>query len=369
MTASAARLPLLDLLKGGAAQLIVLHHIAAYGPLAAAAAELAPGLSAWFYDYARMAVQVFLVTGGFLAARALTPQGPADPSPPGALLPLLGRRYLRLVLPYLAALMLAVSAAALADHWLDDEMIPARATLRQWLAHLLLLQGVLGIESLSAGVWYIAIDFQLFALLAGLVHLSRRAGPRRGTLLLAATSAGALAALFGFNRDPAWDHVAWYFLASYGLGAAAWWALRSPAARLVFGGLLLATGVALIVDFRLRLLLAAAVAGLLFLAHPGGQALRSRFARLPDWLGRTSYALFLVHFPVCLLANAAFAVSGWDSPVAVALAVLLTWAVSLLLADRFHRHVERPASALRLSWPAPFAVRDARAVRRPPRAD
>lgn len=33
---------------------------------------------AWLYDYARMAVQVFLVLGGYLAAASLAPGWPAS---------------------------------------------------------------------------------------------------------------------------------------------------------------------------------------------------------------------------------------------------------------------------------------------------
>jgi hypothetical protein len=46
--------------------------------------------------------------------------------------------------PYLAAIGLAIIAAAIADRWLDDEAIPARASFMQWLAHATLLHGLLG---------------------------------------------------------------------------------------------------------------------------------------------------------------------------------------------------------------------------------
>ena len=54
-------MPLIDAFKALASQLIVLHHLAAYGPLSVAARQIAPGTVDWLYDYARMAVQVFLV--------------------------------------------------------------------------------------------------------------------------------------------------------------------------------------------------------------------------------------------------------------------------------------------------------------------
>ena len=92
-------MPLVDALKALASQLIVLHHFSAYGPLADALDDLVPALAAWLFDYGRMAVQIFLVVGGFLAARSLAPQGQAAFARP---LALLWQRYRRLVLPFAA---------------------------------------------------------------------------------------------------------------------------------------------------------------------------------------------------------------------------------------------------------------------------
>lgn len=142
------RMPLIDAFKAVASQLIVFHHFAAYGPLSVAARQLAPLTVDWLYDYARMAVQAFLVVAGFLAARGLSPGGQALAGSP---LPLIGKRYLRLAIPYFAAIALAIGGAALADVWLDDEAIPARPHLVQLVAHALLLHSLLDVDALSAG--------------------------------------------------------------------------------------------------------------------------------------------------------------------------------------------------------------------------
>ena len=156
---SAGRMPLVDALKAIASQLIVLHHLSAYGPLSAAAHEALPGTMEWLYDYARIAVQVFLAVAGFLAARGLAADGRATFGNP---LALIWRRYLRLALPYFAALALAIAGAALADVWLDDEAIPAPPHLVQLVAHALLLHSLLGADALSAGmacgwVWFAVV--------------------------------------------------------------------------------------------------------------------------------------------------------------------------------------------------------------------
>ena len=119
----ASRLPFVDAVKAIGSQLIVLHHLAFYGPMAAAAHELAPGLIDWLADYARIAVQAFLVVGGFLAARSLAPDGvlAAALRPPRVIV----RRYLRLVLPLAGAIALALACAAIARRWMTDDAIPA----------------------------------------------------------------------------------------------------------------------------------------------------------------------------------------------------------------------------------------------------
>ncbi len=89
------RLPGIDALKGLACLLIVLHHLAFYGPMSDVVHRHIPWLTNWLYDYGRMAVQVFLVVGGFLAAASLAPQGVARFKQSGRLI---FQRYRRLLL-------------------------------------------------------------------------------------------------------------------------------------------------------------------------------------------------------------------------------------------------------------------------------
>lgn len=339
-----ARQTHIDALKLIASQLIVLHHFVAYGPLAEALSEAAPALTDWFYDYARMAVQVFLVLGGYLAVRSLAPMGQMRlNSPWRALL----QRYQRLILPFLAALLLAVASAALARQWLSADFIPAAPTWRQALSHAALLHGLLGYDSLSAGVWYVAIDFQLFALTTLLLWLGR--SPRWPQALLLGLM---LASLFFFNRDAGWDNWALYFFGAYGMGAAAFWAgnSRRPGWRL---GLLAGVGLlALALDFRGRIALALAVAlllGLLQWRHntaPARAALPASLSQAIGLLGQTSYALFLVHFSVLMIGNALFARLGLGGTWPAVLVLLGCWAACLGLAVLFERGVEAPLSRL-----------------------
>lgn len=339
-----SRHTLLDALKAAGSQLIVLHHLSAYGPLAEDLHRLAPALAGWLYDYARMAVQIFLVLGGFLAVQHLGPMATAHVSLRLAVL----RRYQRLVLPFLAALLLAVLAAALARPWLHEDFVPAAPTWRQVLAHALLLQDVFGIEALSAGVWYVAIDFQLFLLLAVLMRLGYRAHPRQRLTVLLVLGL-TLASLLLFNRRPELESWALYFFGSYGLGAAAWWAGRARHPRAALA-LLAAMGLgALWLEFRARIALAVLVALLLgWLAwrrrHPPAHkpSLPEALRRFLNRQGQRSYALFLIHFPLLLVCNALYAQLRQPGPAVLLATVLAYWLGGLALAYAFERWVETP---------------------------
>jgi len=341
MSQPSNRMPLIDAFKAIASQLIVLHHLSAYGPLSVAAQGILPGPLGWLYDYARIAVQVFLVIGGFLAARGLSGEGQALAGSP---LPLIWKRYLRLAIPYLAAIFLAIVGAAIADRWMDDEAIPARATFMQWLAHAFMLQSLLGFDSLSAGVWYIAIDFQLFALMAILLWAGRF------RLVAPALVLGAAAAsLFWFNRDAEWDNWALYFFGSYGLGAAAWWASDRKQLSAWLGVVATVVIAALIVDFRLRIAVALVVALALGFSRRSGLLEQWPNARPLAFFGKISYSVFLIHFPICLIVNALFSHFGLTSPGVALLGMAIAWSASNAAGTLFYRWVESPAASQRIT--------------------
>jgi peptidoglycan/LPS O-acetylase OafA/YrhL len=296
-------------------------------------------------------VQVFLVVGGFLAAKSLCPKGNSTlPNP----LEIVWRRYAKLVPPFLAATGLAIAASAWAGHWMEHYSISAPPQLAQLLAHAFLLQDILGYASVSAGAWYVAIDFQLYAATVLLLWLSGNlAGRPAPWLQPALIAAAASASLLYFNRDPDWDVWALYFFGSYGLGILAWWAgdrVRRPAATLpLLATMLLPTLAGLAIDFRSRIALALTVACLLVLAGRLRLAASHRAAALINYLGRISYSVFLVHFPVCLIVNAAFTRFASAAPLVQAGGMLLAWGASLAAGAAFHRWVEIPLGHL----PAP----------------
>jgi peptidoglycan/LPS O-acetylase OafA/YrhL len=368
-------MPLLDAVKGLACLVIVGHHLTRYGPMPEIAFPLAPALIHWLSTDGRLAVQVFLVIAGFLAAGSIAPPGRLNTTNPVARV---ARRYGRLVMPYLAALTFSVVVAALVRPWLHDDAVPGAPDLMQLVAHGLLLQDLLGYDALSAGVWYVAIDFQLFVLALAVVGfaawmerrwaargvrnardtLDRAAHDLRAHWLAVAIVLGlATGSLVFFNLHAELDATALYFFGAYGLGMLTFWIgcadrpgrAGNPASWRVGLFLLALLGAsALAFDWRSRIAIALVTA----LAIAAAQHLRwLESPRWPAWarplaqLGRMSYSLFLIHFPVILLVSALVGRWAPAAPWVDAMGMLAALALSLAAASLLYRRVElRPAT-------------------------
>jgi peptidoglycan/LPS O-acetylase OafA/YrhL len=341
----------IDLAKILAAHFIVLHHFTAYGPLAESWDTATVALTGWLFDYGRMAVQVFLVIGGYLAAMGLAPQGKLKAAAPWRPI---AQRYLRLAPSYAVALLLTIAASLFANQWLDSDFIPGTPDIGQFAAHLALLNGFVDFEPLTVGTWYVAMDFQLFALLTLMLWVGRR----WARWMVAAM---AIASLFYFNLNESRSDWAPYFFGAYGMGAIAWWAGRSKHAVRYLTLLALIGAAALLWDFRLRIALAGATAlmlgvGLWHRTRIAAPPVLPNTARyMPGWLtpvisalARSSYALFLVHFSVLILANTWFAQLHTSRSITVWCMLIGAWAVSQAVALVFERWVERPLSQLKL---------------------
>ena len=99
---------------------------------------------------------------------------------------------------------------------------------------------------------------------------------------------------------------------------------------------------ALAVDYRSRIALALIVACALFLFGRARTPSQGRAWRIVNALGRISYAVFLVHFPVSLLVNALFIAYVPLEPEWQALGMLTAWGASLAAGAAFYRWVEVP---------------------------
>jgi peptidoglycan/LPS O-acetylase OafA/YrhL len=339
------RLPLIDWVKALAAQAIVLHHLALYGPMARLAGDRYTNLISIFYEYGLLAVQAFLVVGGFLAVRGLAPDGRLNTKNP---LDMLWKRYQRLVPPFAIALILAVMGSWFASHWMNDASLIELGSIKEMAhrfgSHLVLLHNIIGAEALTAGVWYVAIDFQLFAILLGILCLSERCYqlklkelPWAEVLVFSAM----LLSLLVFNRNPNLDVWGIYFVGSYGLGAMAYWVSKRGNNALMLS-VVVAALLALAIEFRLRIAVAVVVAMLLmWVSQQESWLLRLR-SRLVAFLSKISYGTFLIHFPICLLFNAFFERFVQHTPSFALFGLFVAWIMSIAAGALFERWVEQP---------------------------
>ena len=309
----------------------------------------------WLFEYGRYAVQIFLVMAGYLAAQSLTRYANAKFSANG-LLKVILNRYLRLFAPYTAALILTIACAYIARFWVNDEFVGESETLSQFLAHLFFIQGILGLDSISAGAWYIAIDWQLYSVLAILLIFF----PRYQAMIWV-ISALAVASLLFFNRSGLYEAYFIYFIGSYGLGVLAYLAKyfeNQEVNRLAKIALLLIGLIIAISSFQQiwpRNFLAWFVAmALLFWgnkSYPSTGKGKSFFLRALTWGSQRSYCAFLIHFALILLANTLYIVTGLHAHESGALAIILMLGVvgcSTIAANYLYRAVEVPALKLKI---------------------
>ncbi|WP_291810440.1 acyltransferase [Limnobacter sp.] len=333
----------IDLLKALASQIIVVHHLLLYTPMSPALQAKWPGLLGFIADEGRYVVQIFLVIAGFLAAQSLL--GLLDKAREVAVWTLFKKRFLRLAKPFWVAIAVAVMLGWLGGKIAMHSEVSDLPGFTQLLAHVFLLHDIVEVEALSAGVWYVAIDLQLYAVLVLMAWTSQRTGglkllgPQQGLLLLAV--AMSVASLLVWNRNAEHDEWAWYFFGAYGLGVAAHWAQREG--KVVWFSLLIVglLGISLWIEWRERLLLTG-VTALLLMNSARIESLVSVIVQGPvRWLGDISYSVFLIHYGIAVFASSVVIALGLESFGAMLLAFLLTWVLSVAAGWVLYWGVER----------------------------
>ena len=321
-----------DVLKVVAAQFIVWHHFSAYGPMADTMTLMWPQLMEWLYRYARLAVQVFLVVGGYLAAQSVMHKPIQNP------LISIAKRYLRLVPFYVFALALISLAVAVSRNTIHADWLPNEPTLWQFVAHGLLVHDIFGFEALSSGAWYVAIDFQLYALLILLCYALQSPTNKRLSIAVALLCA---ASMWQFNRVDELDIWAIYFFAAYGLGVLAAWAKRSTFDAQVFWiTALLAVG-ALWFEYRTRLTLAL-ITAIWLVIKPKGMVHWTPMKRVVHRLSNSAYVLFLTHFGLIVLFSAMWNTSHFYDPTTAFALTGFAWFCSVGLGLFLHEKAEVP---------------------------
>jgi peptidoglycan/LPS O-acetylase OafA/YrhL len=350
---------LIDFLKVFAALVIILHHLSSYGQIAQDARALLPAIMGFLFDYGRFAVQIFLVMAGYLATQSLVRYANTKFSGQ-QLLRLIFNRYLRLFSPYLVALTFTICCAWIARFWVNDEFVGETETLGQFVAHLFFLQGILGLDSISAGAWYVAIDWQLYSVLAILL-LSFSSYQTMIWLL----SIVAVSSLLYFNRSSQYESYFIYFLGSYTLGILAYLAKNysDQKIRVLAKFLLMAIGVLILIssaqEIWPRNILAWIAALFLFIwgnspypsSEQGCKSLQQTIYQAIAWGSQRSYSAFLIHFAFILLANTIYIAWGLHTHASGLVAIglmLLVVICSVITANYLYRWIELPAAKWKL---------------------
>lgn len=405
-----------DSLRGIASLAVACYHITRYGPLADSAREVIPGLLQGVFDRGWVGVQVFFVISGFVIAYSVRKARVT----PAYIANYALRRSLRLDPPYWTTIAVVLLLHAILSLGLKmtsplDVPDPLEPELSSWvvLGHLLYIHKILGYDSLSAGFWTLCIEVQFYLIYVvgmGLVQAISRficanrwtndlvdpappesqlapaaalpSSPAENDELLGIIQArwqlllfGGLAvgSLFYFNLDRRFDNWIIYFFCLFFLGVLAWWTLAGQTPAVVFWiytGLILqrliATGGFSSFDQSLELKAALLTGVSIYLT---GRA--NRLTCTLDWwwlqsLGRISYSLYLIHFPVSHVVTtcAERFLGSPPAPGVAALVLAVALAASIGAAQVLYVCVEAPS--VRLA--ARFRYRETRSLPAEPAA-
>ena len=349
--------PFIDAIRGVASLIILAHHLLTYVPRTDETLAAVPVLHHVVWWYGGLATQVFLVISGFVGGVSLARATP-EAADLGRLLLV---RYLRLALPAVATLLFAIGLYAIVPpSWaafsLFDEISAPGV-----LAHVAFLQDVLGYPSLLAGFWYLSIDWQCNAVMCLLIivqdailrrlpGLSRSAPSRfvRGLAVVGLPMLVALLSLFLWNGAVAHETYATYFFGIVFLGTLAGLAVAGRIQPVIFWAYVAAVAGAAGVQSRPHLAVAVVAGVTIYLLARRQPSAASRADSLPllGWLGRISYALFLVHYPTIWAVTSVARGIGGDSAAASWPSLVAAVAASLVAAVLLHRLVEVPTLAL-----------------------
>lgn len=326
----------LDGLRGIAAMAVVLSHIAAmvWVPFL----DKTPVPSAWVYALWHLgapAVDLFLVLSGYVVAKSLMRR--RQEYVPYAL-----SRYIRLA-PIAWIGVLAGIALRNVDILPPPGTTIGLLALRQPIGMMdlmgftTLVTPILNAQLVNVPLWTISIEMQAAFLMPPLAWAATR-WPR-------AIVPVALAILIGTGLAINYDYP--FIFAGFVYGAALAALERRipkaprPVALAVVGLAVLMSRHVLGTDDPFMRLVCAAGATLLILAVQQGAWKRFLRSRPAQWLGRLSYPLYAIHWPIMAAATMTL---GWD--IAPGLAAAASLPLILIAAAFLRRHVDQPSVTL-----------------------
>ncbi len=340
-----SRFAALDGLRAVAALSVALWHFQSSVPRLDA---LLPQWTSRAIAHANVGVEIFFVLSGFAVARSLV----GAELGARALGRFMLRRTVRLDPPYLLTLAIVVTLALV-----NPAAWPVHLSLGRVIAHVLYLQGLLGMPNLLGIYWTLALEIQLYFVCALLMTFGQR------VRILARGRTETVPANHGFSallclsvilanafslmpHEPRWNDtfVPWWPV--FCLGVLTERALRLPPAR----GWLLAAVTYLFVSIHWRFQIGAAVAvGTVFALVSAAFLPPVRWilaSRVLTELGLRSYSFYLLH---SLVGGMAMHVVSAHLPLSAAgdgLRLFVAFAVSGAASWLLWRLVEVPAQRL-----------------------
>ncbi len=301
----------------------------------------------------RGGVQVLLVISGFVIAYTLrnTWMNPRE------VLLFLGRRLVRLVPAYWTTLGVVILVDMVSQQ-IGELPSPFEGgiSLARISAHLTFLQDIFGHESFSAGIWTLCIEMQ-FYLVAVLGWLIAQRAFRRPQVNEPRPSARAIysvfapfafISLFYWRGMDSTESLVIHFLWMFFLGMATWWTLDGTISLVAFG---LIAGIAtmeLVLFEKNQFENLVALSTALAILVAGRQQKLDQWLNWPwlQYLGRISYSLYLIHFPVChLLVSAGWKFFSHSPTLTQAMFILIgSLVASLLAAHAMYQLVEFPSA-------------------------
>lgn len=348
--APAVRFVFVDGLRGLAALGIALYHIWRYEPLPYPSLEFVPPIVDWLLLRTWIGVQFLLVVSGFVIAYTLRNTWVT----PREAVSFVVRRIVRLLPPYWVTIGLVVLLHFVCVPWwgwpspFEDSL-----SARRVLAHLVFLQDVLGESPLSAGIWTVCIEMQFYVVCVlgwwftqRLLTRSGSSPPRASTWhLVLVFGPLALISLMHWNRLDSTEPWVTHFLCSFFLGMLTWWTLDGTVPRSVFVAAAIVVAAHLSWQWKLENALALTAAVSIFVAGRTGHMHDWLNWRWVQFLGRISYSLYLIHYPVSHLVMWC----GWrwfgDAPTAAqsSLILFLCLVASIAAGQALYVLVEAPS--------------------------
>ena len=363
----------IDALRGVAALGVACYHITRYEPSPQPARELIPQFLEVCFDHAWLGVQVFFVISGFVIAYSVR----SARVTPGYFGNYALRRSIRLDPPYWTTILFVlILHAVLHLHLGFDSPLDVPTKLEPALSWELLasqfcyLQNILRYDNLSAGFWTLCIEVQFYVLYVAGLGIAQRFPARNRRSPADAGAMGlivvflplALLSLFEWNRTEngvsVWDNDMWVvrFFCMFFLGASAWWTLDGRIPRSLFWLYAAAFAGRIVMQIRqegltdnLTLGLSAALAAGLstYVAGLLGKLGAWLDFSVLQYLGRISYSLYLVHFPMShVIMTLGYEITGTPGPAEGVMWLSLALVASLAAAHVMYTFVEAPSVRL-----------------------